>query len=842
MLIQELTLTAPMSGPMVPLEQVPDPVFAQKMVGDGISIDPITSELIAPCAGVVLQVHRARHAVTLKTPEGVEILMHVGIDTVALKGVGFTAHVAEGDNVMPGDLLLSFDADYVATKATSLLTQILITNGELLNGLEYGKGAAVAGTTPVLTLKLKAPVNVAASDAASVVTGANVFIPNHQGLHARPSATLASKAKVFTSAITLHKGSASANVKSVVSLMGLELDRGDCVYLSAAGDDAEQAIETLTALLNSGLGEECEPISAPEASQNNAPAQKVDEVVLPDDGKLYGVCASPGLAVGQVWQLQRAEISLQEQGEGKAIEQEYFSQAQAKADADLQALTQSAASDEQREIFSAHRELLGDPELASKVLDLIAQGKSAAWAWHSAFEAQAEQLSKLKNVLLAARATDMRDVGHRLLSLLTGDAEQSGTIPDNVILIADDLTPSDTAKLDPKRVLGFCTATGGASSHVAIIARSLNIPAVAGMDKRALSLANGLPVMLRADDGMLHIEPAQAEVDRLVGEREAEDILDEAALMVATEAAKTQCGKHIEVVCNVGNVADVENASQFGAEGVGLLRSEFLFMQRTQAPTEDEQFEAYSKVAAAFDKNQNIIIRTLDVGGDKPLAYLPIAKEENPFLGMRGIRVSLANQAMFRVQLRAILRTSELANIHIMFPMVTTLDDLLQAKALLEEERVALGVKPIPIGIMVEVPSVAMLAEQFAEHVDFFSVGTNDLTQYTLAIDRGHPELAKSADPLNPAVLAMIGRAVEGAHKHNTWVGVCGGIASDPLAVPVLLGLGVDELSGSLSAVPRIKAAVRDQNIAACEALAQKILRVGSVAQVRELLIAHKQH
>ena len=860
MLINELTLYAPMSGPIVPLELVPDEVFAKKMVGDGISIDPTCNTLSAPCAGTVLQVHRARHAVTLKTPQGIEILMHVGIDTVGLKGIGFSAHVQEGDTVNTGDTLLTFDADFIATKATSLLTQILITNGELIEGMDYGQGIAQAGKTTVLTLQLKEARQQNNSNNGAVITGPDIIIPNHQGLHARPSATLAGGAKDFNANIKLHKDNQKANVKSVVGLMGLELDYRDRVYLTAIGDDAEAAIAVLSALINEGLGEDCEPIDAstvPSSSTKDETHQPTTNYAgdiqneethapkpLPENGELHGVCASPGLAVGQVWQLERATLTIHEQGTNNEAELNQLKAALKQAKQDLTHLANNANSQEQQGIFAAHGELLTDPELLEHTQSLIAQGKSAAWAWQQAFESQAASLAKLKNALLAARATDLRDVGQRVLTLLAGGNQEKHALPSNVILIADDLTPSDTANLDPKLVLGFCTATGGASSHVAIIARALNIPAIAGIDKRALQLANGTQVMLRADAGLLQIDPKQNQIDALIAEREAEEILNEAARTVASQPANTLCGKNIEVVCNVGDIKDVEGAQAFGAEGVGLLRSEFLFMQRSNAPTEDEQTAAYSQVANAFGKGQNIIIRTLDVGGDKPLTYLPLPKEENPFLGVRGIRVSLMHQEVFRTQLRAILRASRdcEANVHIMFPMITTLEDLRAAKAILEQERIALNVAPIPVGIMVEVPSVAMLAEQFAREADFFSVGTNDLTQYTLAVDRGHPDLAKTADPLNPAVLAMIGRAVEGAHKHNTWVGVCGGIASDPIAAPILIGLGVDELSGSLPSLPRVKAAIRNQSLKTCQALAQKALLAATADEVRELIQQHKEN
>ncbi len=662
MQMNELTLYAPISGFIVPLEQVPDEVFAKKMVGDGISIDPTCSTLVAPCDGTVLQVHRARHAITVKSPQGVEILMHIGIDTVGLKGVGFSAHVQEGDRVKTGDTLISFDADFIATQATSLLTQILITNGELVTGMQYSQGIAQVGNTALLSLQLKEANPKSAISTGATITGPDIIIPNPQGLHARPSATLAGHAKHFSASIQLHKNTQAANAKSVVALMGLELELHDRVHLTAAGDDAEQAIKTLSSFITEGLGEDCPPVNTEaitdsSAAKNTTPSQTPistsasainNTPALPLNGELHGVCASPGLVVGKIWQLVRTTFAIDEQGKGAQWELNHLDKALKQAQKDLAHLAQNADSEAQKGIFAAHSELLTDPELLEHTQNHIAQGKSAAWAWQQASEAQAILLSQLKNALLAARATDMRDLGQRVLTLLAGGEQADDATPDNIILIADDLTPSDTAKLDPKRILGFCTATGGASSHVAIIARALNIPAIAGIDKRALQLPNDTQVMLRADTGLLHIAPAQEQIDTLMAERKADNILNKAALSTAQKPATTQCGKTIEVVCNVGNVKDVNGAQALGAEGVGLLRSEFLFMQRGNAPTEDEQTKAYTHVANAFGKGQNIIIRTLDVGGDKPLPYLPLPKEENPFLGVRGIRVSLAHPEVFR--------------------------------------------------------------------------------------------------------------------------------------------------------------------------------------------------
>lgn len=848
--VESLILKAPLTGPVVALEQVPDPVFSQKMVGDGISIDPVSQQLLAPCAGKVIQLHRANHALTLQAANGLEIMMHIGLETVALKGAGFSPRVEVGDSVQCGDVLIEFDADFIATRAKSLLTQIVISNSEQVANFVHGGGYVTATKDQVLELVLQQNETAEAVSRQVALSSNEIIIGNHTGLHARPSAVLAAAAKEFRASIQLQKNDSdqAVNAKSLVSIMGLEVDCGDRVTLVASGEDAAQAIDALEVLICNGLGEDCTSMrhSGDVANQAEIPAtvqqrSAEDSVTLPrsqNPSLLLGVTASPGLAVGQVYQLAHGEIDVDEKGGDISCECQSLFDAIAAARQQLADLQNAMQDSDKAAIFEAHQELLQDPELVEAAGELIAAGKSAAYAWKQAYTHQSTILSNLKNELLAARANDLRDVGRRVLQILLGMETDAPELPENTILIAEDLTPSDTANLDRDKVLGFCTMTGGASSHVAILARSMGIAAIAGIDARALAIPNGSTVILDAGNATLRLNPSDSEVQtvenrlqRLAQKRELE-------LASALLPAVTSDGKSLEVVANVGGVEDARKGVELGGEGIGLLRSEFLFMDRAKAPTEEEQFDCYAQIAKTLADKQPLIIRTLDVGGDKPLDYLPIAEEENPFLGLRGIRVMLQQPELFRIQLRAILRASAFGNVHIMFPMVTTLCDLRKAKALLEEERLALGVAPIPVGIMVEVPTTALMAEQFAKEVDFFSIGTNDLAQYTLAIDRGHPDLAAQADGLNPGVLHLIAHTVKGAKKHGKWVGVCGGIASDPQAVPVLLGLGVDELSVSVPSIPEIKAQIRSLKLTQCRALAALALQKDTAAEVRALIPA----
>ncbi len=834
-----LEIFAPLSGILVPLESVPDPVFATKMVGDGVSLDPTSTDLLAPVAGTVTQLHRANHALTIATEQGLEVLLHIGIDTVMLKGEGFTPHVKQGDHVDIGQTLISFDGDLVARKALSLLTQVLIANVEKVARFIPASGLVVAGKSVAMTLELADTGVATVAVSGSELIGDAVSLPNASGLHARPAALLAAEAKKFKSDIRLLRDTSEANAKSVVAIMGLAAKLGDAIRVKATGPDANEAVRQISALIADGCGEK--PGDEPEPAAPAAPVR----AVAASANELAGVSASPGLAVGRIIQFRQQTIEVAEKGGTPAHERSKLDAALHEARGQIEALKGQFADPIKVQILNAHEELLEDPDLLDLAINGISQGRSAAFSWRAAFTEYAGRLESLEganNALLRERGNDIRDVGRRVLALLAGVKQAQVVIPEGSILIAEELTPSDTAAFDRSKLLGFCTTTGGATSHVAILARSFGIPAICGIEEGALSLEDGLLVVLDGSRGVLQRNPSEAEITQAYERVARQAAKREEELAGAAAPAVTTDGHRIEVVANVRNALEATEGVTNGAEGVGLLRSEFLFDDRDTAPDEEEQAAAYSAVAEALGTERTLVVRTLDVGGDKPLPYLPLPKEDNPFLGLRGVRVSLDQPEMFRTQLRAILRTARLTKLHIMFPMIATLEELREAKAILgailAEEHFAKGHTDVKVGLMIEVPSAAVMAEQFAREADFFSVGTNDLTQYTLAMDRGNPKLAKKADGLHPSVLKMIALACEGARKHGKWVGVCGGMASDTMAVPVLIGLGVQELSVSVPAIPAIKALVKRLSLADCQQLAQEVVQMGTAAEVRGRLTA----
>jgi phosphocarrier protein FPr len=706
--------------------------------------------------------------------------------------------------------------------------------------MERASGAVKAGGA-LLTLTLANSARAAAPDnGAATITSDAILVPNPTGLHARPAAVLANVAKSFESQIKLHLGDRSANARSITALMALEVGHGDKVIVVAKGADAKPAVEKLSKLIAAGLGDAgCAPAPAPATIAVAKITEPPPHPRSADPNVLMGVAASPGLAVGAVFQVHREDIAVEEEGHGVEPEKEKLVEAIAKARGQLEALRaqlHAKADPAKAAIFAAHAELLDDPDFLDIANSAIAKGKSAAFAWKNAAKLHAMRLASLRNELLAQRANDVRDVGWRVLELLTGVSRQAPVYPEGSILIAEDLTPSDTATMDRGRVVGFATVRGGATSHVAILARSLDIPALAGIEPAALELSNGTPVILDGGKGSLRLNPPAEEIERIRQRQTRHEARRREDFAHAHEPPITADGKRVAVFANIGGLRDAGQVIEVGGEGVGLLRSEFLFMDRAAAPSEDEQAESYTAILRAVGAERPVIIRTLDVGGDKPLPYLPIPREDNPFLGERGIRVGLDRPEVLRTQLRALLRASAGSKLHIMFPMIATLAELRAAKAVLVEEATALGLPSLPCGIMVEVPAVAVMAQTFAAEADFFSIGTNDLTQYTLAMDRGHPKLAPKVDAMNPAVLRLIAQTIEGAHAHGRLVGVCGGVAGDSHAVPILVGLGIDELSVSLPAIPAVKAQIRRLNLADCRALAQRALGCATAEEVRALV------
>jgi phosphoenolpyruvate-protein phosphotransferase len=487
--------------------------------------------------------------------------------------------------------------------------------------------------------------------------------------------------------------------------------------------------------------------------------------------------------------------------------------------------------------------LLADEDLEAQVhAAIVDAGLNAEAALSDVFGAEATRLHDMAGQRFQERAADLRDLAGRLLRTL--DGSRAGglppiDVPDQAIIVAEDLAPSQTASLDRSRVVGFCTALGGPTAHTAILARSMGIPAVVGMGEAALAqLKPGMLAAIDGTAGALIVDPDAETIAAFAAQRQADLAARVVTFASAQAEARTADGRRVEVVANLATAADAQVALQAGAEGVGLLRTEFIFQERTEPPSEEEQYGIYRQVIEAM-AGRPVVIRTLDIGGDKPAPYLQLPAEANPFLGWRAIRISLAMPEFFKVQLRAILRAAVHGQVLVMFPMIAMAEEVAKAQALLAEAAAELASQgaphaaSIPTGIMVEVPSAAMIADQLAPLVDFFSIGTNDLTQYTFAADRGNARVAAVGDPLHPAVLRQISRVIDAAHAAGKWVGLCGELAGKPEGVPVLLGLGLDEFSMSAASIPAAKALLARLTTPATQRLAQQALDLPDAAAVR---------
>lgn len=563
---------------------------------------------------------------------------------------------------------------------------------------------------------------------------------------------------------------------------------------------------------------------------------------------LRGVAAAPGLASGPaiLWPDERLEVPRSVAADLSA-ERGRLNEARRQVLEELLALkekvTQEAGAAEAA-IFEAHSMFLADASLLKRAEAGIASGQNAEAAWMDAVEFYAGQLASLPDPTLSARSLDVRDVGQRVLRRLLGKGPvEPPQLTQPSVIVARDLAPSQTASLDKSLVRAFCTAEGGPTSHTAILARALGLPAVVGLGKEILDVREGSLLLVDGSQGLVMVNPEEPEaalfLDRaLLAGAQAEDDLGH-----ALEPATTLDGHRVEVVANVGSLEDAEAALRCGAEGIGLLRTEFLYLDRRTAPSEDEQLQAYRAILNVMGPRP-VVVRTLDVGGDKDLPYLDLGREANPFLGWRAIRMCLDRPEFFLTQLRALLRAGVGSDLRIMFPMVSTLEEVRRAKALLEQARQQLSQQGIPsagrvqVGIMVEVPSVAILADLFAREVDFFSIGTNDLTQYTLAAERTNDRVAHLSDALHPAVLRQVQQVIQAAHGQGIWVGMCGELAGEPDAIPILLGLGLDEFSVAAPLVPRAKAIVRRWSVTSARPLALEAVQQESAAAVRALVRA----
>ncbi|MEH7354610.1 phosphoenolpyruvate--protein phosphotransferase [Neobacillus drentensis] len=560
---------------------------------------------------------------------------------------------------------------------------------------------------------------------------------------------------------------------------------------------------------------------------------------------LKGIAASNGIAIAKAYRLVEPDLSFEKKTiEDSASEVERFKKAMEKSISELEAIRDKAKVDlgaDKAAIFEAHLLVLSDPELNAPIENKIqSENVNAEFALKETADMFIMMFEQMDNEYMKERAADIRDVTKRVLAHLLGvELPNPSMIAEEVIIVAEDLTPSDTAQLNRNFVKGFTTNIGGRTSHSAIMARSMEIPAVVGTKTATEEITNGDLVIVDGLKGEVHINPTPELVNEYRKVHEDYEVQKAEWAKLVNEPTISNDGHHVELAANIGTPNDLKGVIENGGEGVGLYRTEFLYMGRDQLPSEEEQFESYKAVLERME-GKPVVVRTLDIGGDKELPYLDLPKEMNPFLGFRAIRLCLEEQGIFRTQLRALLRSSNFGNLKIMFPMIATLDEFRAAKAILEEEKKKLlsegqtVADKIELGIMVEIPSTAILADQFAKEVDFFSIGTNDLIQYTMAADRMNQQVSYLYQPYSPSILRLVKMVIDAAHAEGKWAGMCGEMAGDETAIPVLLGLGLDEFSMSATSILKARSQIKNLKKSDMEKLAQEVLNMQTTAQVIE--------
>ena len=566
---------------------------------------------------------------------------------------------------------------------------------------------------------------------------------------------------------------------------------------------------------------------------------------------ITGIPASPGIVFGKALVLKEEKIVLDTQkiseNQVEAEVARFYAGREAAVE-QLNSIHQRALKslgEEKAAIFEGHLMILEDEELEEEIIDYLRSNKvNASVAASKIIDQQVEMLSEIDDEYLKERAGDIRDIGNRLIKNILGmHIVDLGDITEESILVAYDLTPSETAQLNLEKVLGFITDIGGRTSHTSIMARSLELPAIVGTNDVTARVNTGDYLILDAVNNRVYVNPTQAEIDELKT-LEAKLAEEKAELAKLKDLpAVTLDGHKVDVVANIGTIRDCEGAHRNGAEGVGLYRTEFLFMDRDQLPSEEEQFIAYKEVVEAMD-GRLVVLRTMDIGGDKELPYLNLPKEMNPFLGWRAVRIALDRREILHAQLRAVLRASAFGKLAVMFPMIISVEEIRELKSVLETLKAELRAEGkafdenIQVGVMVETPSAAVNAKFLAKEVDFFSIGTNDLTQYTLAVDRGNELISHLYNPMSPSVLGLIKQVIDASHAEGKWTGMCGELAGDERATLLLLGMGLDEFSMSAISVPRIKKLIRHVNYQEVKALADEALQKPTAAEIEQLIQA----
>lgn len=831
-----IDIYSPLLGSMLNIEKVPDLVFAEKMVGDGIAIEPFDNQIYAPISGVVKQIHKSKHAITISNEDGINVLTHIGLDSVNLNGNGFKLDISVGDKVICRQKIGEIDLDYISQHAKSLISPVIfidldpnVANFKVI----WQEEAVLDQPVMQVTLVKKNTKKIPSLDTAyaNLIKSAPIRITSASGIHARPAAMLCDKVKeIADGQVYMEKGERVENLKSIVAILGLSVECNDVVHIYA---ESQVVVDQVSRVLLELDQNDITELSDIEDANMLHRMKSID-------GKYYGIIASTGIAYGKLVKKHTLNFQLSETATDSLKEKENFFIALSKVKETIRLSldTGRLLPLAHQEILKAHLSLLDDPQIIEETLACIEKQKTAAFALFKVIEKHCTVLANSGNTLLNERQADLKDIRNKILNALGVDvSNEANEINEPSILIADEFIPADIMNIQ-SNIVGLVSATGGITSHVAILAKSYGIPLLVGVDAKLLSLDDNTlgKTILNAKEGYLNVWPTPNELEEVKNDLLLIRQQKSHNLSTSHKPAITQDGVVIDCLGNIDSVESVHNLAVNGGEGVGLFRSEFIFLGRERLPMVDEQLAVYRQILNQLKDNEPFVVRTLDIGGDKKIDYLEQAPEINPMLGVRGIRLCLQHKLLLVDQLEAILRLGK-ANVKIMLPMVSDINEYREVKQIVWQIKRKLNITThIELGIMVEVPSVALLSGVFAKEVDFFSIGTNDLTQYILAIDREHTSMANKVDHLHPAVIHALELIVSGARLHNKPVSVCGLMATEKIALPVLIGLGITSLSMSIDSIPENKAFIRNLNYEHCRQVAAKCLTFATSEEVRKYL------
>jgi phosphoenolpyruvate-protein phosphotransferase len=822
-MINILKVFPPLNGILYDITKTPDEAFAMKVLGDGVAVDPLSNKIYAPVSGRVKFIYRTKHAIIISS-NSIDVLIHIGLETVKLNGVGFSLSVKEGDSVKCGDVIGEFDIDYVATNSKSLISPVIVLD---LDPEKFKIKTNISETTDfnVPIFEIIATNEIILNQkkmAENLLISDEIIVLNPQGIHARPASQIASKVKELKSDVYIEKDGAQINAKSIVEILGLAINQNDKIRIKSS---SKEAIDIITSLI----------IGIKEDKLESVANLDISYLAKVEDNKYYGVFAVEGLAIGKFCYKKDIKFTFTENCDDYNLELDKLVEIYDLAKNNIKNEIKNLTHGDMQSILSSHLELLDDPVIYEHIVNVIKENKTIAFAISKVLDEQCEKISKLNSKLIVERQSDLKDIKKRLLLLLDSTQILSQNYDEKTILVAEDFTPSEIISLN-KNIVGLVSVKGGTTSHVSILAKSLDIPLLIGVSPSILTLNINDISILSTKNNYLNVKPSLEELSEIKKEIELIKTTREKSLSLANEEAITLDFVKINCLGNIANLVEAEQLHINGADGVGLFRTEFVFIDKDNAPSFEDQLCIYKEIIAKSKPNYPFVIRTLDIGGDKKLSYLNNFKEYNPVLGVRGIRLCLYYKDLFINQLKAILVQNS-PNLKIMIPMVSDILEFREVKKICHEiiDELKLNVK-FELGIMVEVPSVAIMSDIFAKEVDFFSIGTNDLTQYTLAIDRENSILAKKLDHLHPSVLRNIKLVIDGAKYYQKNVSVCGQMASEKMAIIVLIGLGIRSLSMNLVNIPDNKEFIRSLSYEKCKQIAENCLQLATANEVRVYL------